>query len=53
MYSVATRQMATALDLPFLDPLPWAMFVAALAAWTLAFAGLLWELCKIVTPRGR
>jgi tellurite resistance protein TehA-like permease len=52
MYSVATRQMATALDLPFLGPLPWVMFVAALAAWTLAFAGLLWELRKIVTPRG-
>ncbi|MGA2795894.1 MAG: hypothetical protein ABSE69_20790 [Roseiarcus sp.] len=53
MYSVATRQMATALDLPFLDPLPWVMFLAALAAWTLAFAGLLWELRKIVTPRDR
>lgn len=48
MYSVATRQMAMALDLPFLGPLPWAMFVAALAAWTLAFAGLLWEVRKLL-----
>jgi tellurite resistance protein TehA-like permease len=53
MYSVATRQMATALDLPFLSPLPWAAFVAALIAWTLAFAGLLWESRKIVGPGAR
>ncbi len=53
MYSVATRQMATALDLSFLGPLPWVMFLAALVTWTLAFAGLLWELRKIVTPRDR
>ncbi len=53
MFSVATRQMAIALDLPFLDPLPWVMFLAALAAWTLAFAGLLWELGKRLAPGGR
>jgi len=47
MYSVATRQMAIALNLPFLDPLPWAMFIAALTAWTLIFAGLLWEARKL------
>lgn len=51
MFSVATRQMARALDLPFLEPIPWAMFLVALAAWTLAFAGLLWELSKVVMPR--
>jgi hypothetical protein len=28
------------------------MFVAALAAWTLAFAGLLRELHKLAKPRG-
>jgi len=50
MFSVATRHMATALDLPFLEPLPWIMFVVALAVWTLAFAGLLWELRKILMP---
>jgi len=47
MFSVATRQMAKALDLPFLDPLPWVMFVAALAAWTLAFTGLVGELRRL------
>lgn len=53
MYSVATRQMSIALDLPFLDPLPWAMFIAALAAWTLAFTGLLRALLRIVTAPGQ
>ncbi len=52
MYSVATREMAAALDLPFLAPLPPAMFAAALAAWILAFAGLLWELrATVARPR--
>ncbi|HUZ64372.1 MAG TPA: tellurite resistance/C4-dicarboxylate transporter family protein [Acetobacteraceae bacterium] len=50
MYTVATRQMALALDLPFLDPLPPVVFAFALAAWTLAFVGLLWELRKLL-PR--
>lgn len=53
MFSISTRQMANALDLPFLEPLPWAMFLAAMVAWTLAFAGLLWELRKLVIPPGR
>jgi tellurite resistance protein TehA-like permease len=53
MYSVATRQMAAALDLPFLALLPYVMFGAALTAWTVAFAGLLFELRKLVTPKGR
>lgn len=53
MYTVATRQMAAALDLPFLDPLPPVVFAAALAAWTLAFLGLLWELRKLVLARRR
>jgi tellurite resistance protein TehA-like permease len=52
MYSVATLHMSTALDLPFMGPLPWAMFLAALAAWTLAFAGLLWDLRKVAAARG-
>ena len=51
MYSVATRQMMTALDLPFLRPLPWIMFLIATATWTLAFIGLMWELRKIVAKR--
>ena len=52
MYSAATRQMAIALELPFLGPLPWIMFVAALVAWTVVFAGLLWELRQqLMGPR--
>lgn len=52
MYTVATREMAAALDLPFLAPLPPVVFTAALAAWTLAFVGLLWELYKLLpSPR--
>ncbi len=51
MYSVATGNMASALGLPFLDFLPQVMFAAALTAWTIAFAGLLFQLRKIVTSR--
>ncbi len=51
MFSVATLHMMTALDLPFLDPLPWVMFLVAIAAWTLTFAGLVWELRKLVMRR--
>jgi hypothetical protein len=51
MYTVATKQMAAALELPFLAPLPPVVFVAALAAWALACTGLAWELlCKLVRP---
>jgi tellurite resistance protein TehA-like permease len=46
MYTVATKQMAVALELPFLASLPPLVFVAALAAWTLAFVGLAWELVR-------
>ncbi|HEX3246376.1 MAG TPA: tellurite resistance/C4-dicarboxylate transporter family protein [Chloroflexota bacterium] len=53
MFSIATRQMAHALDLPFLEPLPWVIFLVALVAWSLAFTGLLWELRKLVALRGR
>lgn len=51
MYTVATQHMAAALDLPFLEPLPPAMFTVALTAWTLAFIGLAWELRKFVGTR--
>jgi tellurite resistance protein TehA-like permease len=51
MYTVATKQMAVALELPFLAPLPPVVFAVALAAWTLAFIGLAWDLFrKIVRP---
>jgi tellurite resistance protein TehA-like permease len=46
MYTVATKQMAAALELPFLAPLPPLFFVVALTAWTLAFIGLVWELSR-------
>jgi tellurite resistance protein TehA-like permease len=51
MYTVATMQMAVALDLPFLAPLSPVVFAAALVAWTLACIGLLWELRKLVRLR--
>jgi hypothetical protein len=51
MYAVATKQMAGALELPFLVRLASAFFVAALAAWTLALIGLGWELLReLVRP---
>lgn len=53
MYSVATRHMASALELPFLAFLPDVMFAAALVAWTIAFVGLLFELRKLVTSSAR
>lgn len=45
MYSAATSQMMRTLSLPFLHPFRWLMFLPALAAWTLAFVGLLRALC--------
>jgi tellurite resistance protein TehA-like permease len=53
MYTVATQQMVSALGLPFLGFLPRAMFAAALVAWTVAFAGLLFDLRRILTSKGR
>jgi tellurite resistance protein TehA-like permease len=47
MYTVATTEMAAALQLPFLNSLGPAMFAVALIAWTLACLGLLRELCNI------
>jgi hypothetical protein len=43
--------MAEALELPFLAPLPPMVFVVALAAWSLACVGLVWELLR--KPRRR
>jgi len=51
MYSLATKQMAAALGLPFLAPLASAFFAVALAAWTIVFIGLARELLrKLVRP---
>jgi tellurite resistance protein TehA-like permease len=44
MYAVATKHMAGALALPFLACVGPAFFLAAVAAWMLAFIGLAWEL---------
>ena len=51
MYGEATRQMAGAFGLPFLNELSFIMFVIAACAWALAFAGLLWDLMKALRPR--
>lgn len=52
MYTVATKQMAAALELPFLAPVPPVVFIAALAAWTLAFIGLALTLVRQFVRRG-
>jgi tellurite resistance protein TehA-like permease len=46
MFSVATHQMAQALELPFLAPVPWIFFLVAMAAWALAFVGMLRSLLR-------
>jgi tellurite resistance protein TehA-like permease len=51
MYTVATRQMAAALELPFLNSFLPAMFMVALIAWTLASVGLLRDRCKLLRLR--
>ena len=52
MYSEATRQMAAALDLSFLNALSRPMFIVAVTAWTLAFVGLVWDLGRALTRQG-
>jgi tellurite resistance protein TehA-like permease len=51
MFSVATHQMAQALELPFLAPLPWLVFLVALVAWALAFVGMLRGLVRAALSR--
>jgi tellurite resistance protein TehA-like permease len=41
MYTVATDQMARAMDLPFLEPIPRLFVYLALLAWAATFAGFL------------
>ncbi len=53
MFSVATHQMAQSLELPFLAPVPWLVFLVALAAWALAFVGMLRTLVRAaIGPAG-
>lgn len=52
MYAVATKEMASALELPFLALWPRIVFVVALAAWTLTFIGLVADLAgRMTRPR--
>ena len=46
MYTVATDEMARALNLPFLAPIPQVFVYLALAAWLAAFLGLLGSLWR-------
>jgi tellurite resistance protein TehA-like permease len=51
MYTVATRQMAAALELPFLNSVLPTIFAVALLAWMLACVGLIRDLSKLVLVR--
>lgn len=47
MYTVSTREMAWAMRLDFLEPLPRVFIVVALAAWGLTFSGMLRALARL------
>jgi tellurite resistance protein TehA-like permease len=51
MYVVATYTYAAAGNLPFLDPIPRAMFWIALLAWTLTFIGMWVRLARLLRYR--
>lgn len=53
MYSVATKQMSSALSLPFLAPFTRVFFAAACIAWAFTFMGLLFDLGKIAASHRR
>ncbi|HET7268653.1 MAG TPA: tellurite resistance/C4-dicarboxylate transporter family protein [Oleiagrimonas sp.] len=46
MYATGTWEMSRMMDLPFLRPVTYVMFVAALVAWTALFVGQLRELWR-------
>ena len=50
MYAAATHDYAAAARLPFLEPIPQAMFWVALLAWVLTFVGM-WVRLLGVGPR--
>jgi hypothetical protein len=49
MYCEATRQMAAAFDLRFLDFLSRIAFIAASGSWAFVFAGMLLDLRRALT----
>lgn len=53
MYAVGTFEMARALELDFLDAIPRYATYVALAAWALAFAGLVRALATAIVTRTR
>jgi hypothetical protein len=51
MYTVATVRLARAVDAPYLMVIPHGTIFAALAAWTLAFLGMVAHLVKHARAR--
>src|SRR5690606_25550511 len=49
MYAVATHEMAGALELGFLDSIPWVFYGFALLAWLAAFVGLLRSIARALS----
>ncbi|MCC6211824.1 MAG: tellurite resistance/C4-dicarboxylate transporter family protein [Burkholderiales bacterium] len=52
MYAACTHQMIQAMGVEFLRFLPTTVFYVALAAWTVAFAGLVFDLLRRVAAPG-
>lgn len=53
MYVAATHEFARVADLPFLEPIPQALYWIALLAWTLAFIGMCVQLVRGAQARRR
>jgi hypothetical protein len=53
MYTIATQQMAEAMDLGFLQAIPRCFLYVAILAWSVTFAGLLASLWRGLAQRAR